>query len=788
MTSTHAQPTTPPDAGGRNTAATDDRAAVVDLDQVRDRSHTPDHTTPATNVPDTSTGQVADTSADTNRARPGNRSGHEPDTSTDTGTDTGADTGADVDAEDDEDRPVLVDSPEAQRRPSRLEVWQQAERRPVLPAWLLSRRELVRVARWVIGFTAHTTAFHVVRLPKYVGRLLARSPRGLWRAARGLVRWVFDLEGEPLRQALANKAAPTREDVEAYQRLVRQRDRRVRWRGTITAVAAVPTTVGLVAVWYAPWTWTLTLATGLTLVAGLAGRPADQPLLDTAVVKPRYRPVTSEEVVRALGSLGIGALNAAIAANGTRAFGWPAPIRQDGPGWRVDVELPGGVTAAEITERRDKLASALGRPLGCVWPEGNPEAHPGWLVLWVGQEPLAKMRKPAWPLLRSGAVDLFRPFPFGVDQRGRTVEVNLMFASMVIGAIPRMGKTFTLRLLLLAAALDPRAELHVYDLKGMGDFSPLEPVCHRYRAGSDEDDIAYALADMRELAAELNRRTKLVRSLPLDLCPEGKVTPELASDKRYRLHPIVVAVDECQRWWEHPVYGKELRSLCEDLVRRGPAAGIIPIFATQRPDANSLPTAISANAALRFCLKVMGQVENDMVLGTSAYKNGIRATQFSRKDLGIGYLVGEGDDPRVVWTFYLDAPAARRVVDRARAARERYGTLTGHALGEQPTPTTANQLDTLLEDILTVCPPTEGTGKFWTSVILDRLALHNPGRYSDLGRDELTAALRRAGIASQQVWGKPTDGGSPNRAGYDTRHIAEVVAERNRKKGGQAAA
>ena len=37
---------------------------------------------------------------------------------------------------------------------------------------------------------------------------------------------------------------------------------------------------------------------------------------------------------------------------------------------------------------------------------------------------------------------------------------------MVIGAIPRMGKTAPLRLLLLGAALDPRCELHVHNLKG----------------------------------------------------------------------------------------------------------------------------------------------------------------------------------------------------------------------------------------------------------------------------------------------------------------------------------
>ena len=208
-----------------------------------------------------------------------------------------------------------------------------------------------------------------------------------------------------------------------------------------------------------------------------------------------------------------------------------------------------------------------------------------------------------------------------------------------------MGKTFSLRLALLGACLDPRAWILAFDLKGTGDLSPLEPVAHRYRAGDDEEDIAYAVAAMREMRTELRRRTKVIRDLPRDLCPENKVTDDLASKKKLGLHPIVIGVDECQLWFEHPKYGAELEEICEDLIKRGPAAGIILILATQRPDAKSLPTGISANAVLRFCLKVMGHTENDMVLGTSMHKNGIKATMFARRDKGIGYLAGEGDDP-----------------------------------------------------------------------------------------------------------------------------------------------
>jgi len=67
----------------------------------------------------------------------------------------------------------------------------------------------------------------------------------------------------------------------------------------------------------------------------------------------------------------------------------------------------------DVAERRERLATGLGRPLGCVWPEGRPEIHPGHLVIWVGDQDVTKVKQPAWPLLRRGGVDLFAPFNAG---------------------------------------------------------------------------------------------------------------------------------------------------------------------------------------------------------------------------------------------------------------------------------------------------------------------------------------------------------------------------------------
>jgi S-DNA-T family DNA segregation ATPase FtsK/SpoIIIE len=672
---------------------------------------------------------------------------------------------------------VLVDSPEAQRpaRPG-LAGLRAAERRPILPAWARSRAELGEVVRWAVGYAAHTSGYHLARTPVYAGRLAARAPRGASRTLAGWLRWLFDLEGELVRQATVRA-----QDAEAYLKLARQRDRRVRWRATLctlllAAIAAV--SVGLL---LAPplVRWAALLAMVATF--GVAGRPADRPLLDRAVVVPKAPRLTSEMVVRALGVLGLAGINQALAKD-AKAIEFVAPVARDGPGWRAEVNLPPGVTVTEVIDRRDKLASGLARPLGCVWPEGNTEVHPGRLVLWVGDQDMAKARQGAWPLAKQGATDLFQPFAFGTDPRGRTVPLTLMFASMVIGSIPRMGKTFAMRLALLAAALDVRAELHCYDLKGTGDFSVLEPVAHRYRAGAEDQDIAYLLADLRELHTDLRRRTQVVRGLPRDKCPENKVTAELAGMRSLGLHPVVVAVDECQKAFEHRAYGTEIQEISEDLVRLGPALGIMPLFGTQRPDAGSLPTRISANAVLRFCLKVMGHVENDMVLGSGMHKAGVRATMFSRSDKGIGYLAGEGDDPLIVRTYYVDQPAAERIVARARAMRHRAGTLTGHALGQDPEPQDATS--TLLADVLAVIPA--GEARVWNQTVVARLAELRPEVYGGWEAEQLTAALKPYGITTGQVWATdPATGEGANRRGIDRHTVATAATERERRRGGR---
>lgn len=338
--------------------------------------------------------------------------------------------------------PVRVDPP----APSAGSWWESAQRsrsRAVIPVWLRSRSELASRLQWLARYVAHTVAFHLVRVPLYAAKFAVRSPRGFGRLLVHAYRWVFDADARELRTA-----AIARIDDVQYLKLEADRAEKVRRRLGVAVFAALLLGAGLAVVWVAGSMLTKALVVA-AVVGGLGwlGQAADKPVIGRAVVTPKATRLSSDVVVRALAALGISQINSAVAKGPGITF--PAPIVRDGPGWRAEIDLPYGVTVADVMERREKLASGLRRPLGCVWPEPVADEHAGRLVVWVGDQDMSKARQKAWPLIKRGTVDILQPLPFGTDQRGRPAGVDLMFANMVIGAMPRMGKTFALRVAVL---------------------------------------------------------------------------------------------------------------------------------------------------------------------------------------------------------------------------------------------------------------------------------------------------------------------------------------------------
>ena len=676
-----------------------------------------------------------------------------------------------ADVEDQEDaKPVPVDA-DPRALPAQLPWGREAKRHPVVPVWVKDAAQRRAAAKWAARWFGHASAFHAVRMPKYGARIVYYTPRGAGRVLARWARWMLDHDAHALRLDLIE-----RREQAAYLAAVRHRDERVKHRAIASGAAAAGLVAGGV-VAYLVFPPALLLA-GIAGAAMLVwhGRPAGAPfLVDRTVTPSTVARLTVDVVTRALGALGIPELRKAAERND---IAFTAPIQRDGDGWRAELDLPHGITAVDVIERRDSLSSGLRRPLGCVWPEPVDDEHSGRLVMWIGDRPLAKQGAKPYPLLEQGAADMFEPLPFGVDQRARAVDVCLMFASMALGAQPRMGKTFAVRLLVLAAALDPTCELHLYDGKGMGDYVMLEAVAHLFLSGSRTDTLLQLRDDLAGLKEEVERRAELLTKLTrAGRCREGKVTPELARDKALRLHPIVIVLDECHLAFdtgsgEAKKLGEEITELAEYLVRVGPAAAVSLVASTQRPDAKSLPSGIRANVQRRYCLKVADQGTNDMVLGTSAYKTGVRATEFGLNDKGIGYLLGEGSAPVIVRTYYVDADQAAAIVARARRYREDAGTLSGMAAGVVVRRRTdAGQL---LADVLEAMGAED---QMWSDAIAARLALMQPGRYAGWDAAGLGKALRAQGVTTRQIWWTPADGSPGNRNGVKREQITDALGK-----------
>lgn len=648
------------------------------------------------------------------------------------------------------DAPPAPEPELAERAPRVVEHRGDHEPLTILPEWAKSPEVFLAAAYREAKFVASWTAHHGIRLPfVYLPKFLVRAGVGFGLCVRGLSRWVTDADNRTTRAALMLGVKGTAE----WKTLRKEHADGVRAR--LGGLAAAGFTSGVAGVTLHAYTGpagltAAAIATGaaaLTAFGVVGTRHAATPIAESH--KSDVPKLTVDVVTDALLTLGLGSMGEAKRGNAEVKV---LRIFPTTGGVEIHVDLPPGATAADVIERKDRLASALRRPIDTVWPEGNPKAHPSRLNLFIADKGLSQRAVGAWKYRNKGAVNVFESFVIGEDQRGRPVTTSLMYNNGVIGGLPGMGKTFLLRVLILGAALDPRTELHIHELKGTGDLLPFAPIAHVCRSGDDPEDLKALLADLSAVQKEMRRRARILRGMPRDVAPESKVTDELAAiGNPYGFKPLLFVIDESQLGFGDRTLGAEISELVEDITRRGRALGIMMWLATQRPNKDAIPTGISALLSLRICLRVGDQTTNDMVLGTSMYRAGHRATIFSQEDKGVALLAGEKSDPLLVRGAFIDGAASDQIVERARAIREAKGLLTGMAAGDE-----AADLDhsTILDHLLAVWPvedPQWPNGKIWSDVLAERLAESKPALYEGWDAAQVNAAAKRHGVTSKNV-------------------------------------
>jgi S-DNA-T family DNA segregation ATPase FtsK/SpoIIIE len=328
-----------------------------------------------------------------------------------------------------------------------------------------------------------------------------------------------------------------------------------------------------------------------------------------------------------------------------------APVQRQGSSWTTTVQLPPGTAASKVVGQREQLASALQLPAHRLLVTSD-DGHAGRVRLRASDEdPLSGVPVANPLVLAPRPVDLWSPLPIGVDVTGRVVSVSLVFSGLLVGGLPRSGKSVACANILVGGLLDPHCQLWLVDGKGL-DSRPLIPHA-THHVGADIDDFA---AMMLVLEKEMDRRYQRLASLELDKLNRKVCHAEMPL--------ILLSIDELARYTANQdKTAKRAVNTLRNIVSVGPAAGIIPVLATQKPSSKIVPTDIRDLIPLRIAVACSTRAQSNTILGDEAT---VSAADLPKSTKGAAWLVHEG--ATMIRPYLVDGPALREVAGKVNAS------------------------------------------------------------------------------------------------------------------------
>lgn len=279
------------------------------------------------------------------------------------------------------------------------------------------------------------------------------------------------------------------------------------------------------------------------------------------------------------------------------------PMMHHGGARYVDLnaDAKAQLLAVMATGRRP-TAATVSRVLDWTPPEPEPPALPA---------PVATF--PSRVEVYSSPIPPQLAIPVGVDGAGRAVSLPLRgLGNVVIGGLPNYGKSELLGS--MAAGLlrqDPRGErsqLAVVDMKlvSFGNMPALAAL--RWPVATDIDEAHEIIAAVR---AECAQRYVALREAG------ARTLEEYETRTGERLPYVTVLIDEIADLTCDDDRGRRERFLASamELARKGRAAGVGLVMATQRPSVDVLPSSLRNLAGAAVAFKVQRNHDSIAVLG-----------------------------------------------------------------------------------------------------------------------------------------------------------------------------
>ncbi|MGP9611439.1 hypothetical protein ACT3TD_13925 [Corynebacterium sp. AOP36-E1-14] len=200
------------------------------------------------------------------------------------------------------------------------------------------------------------------------------------------------------------------------------------------------------------------------------------------------------------------------------------------------------------------------------------------------------------------------------DEEGAPQSLSLSGTSgTLVGGVPGGGKTAFINEFLTPLLIDDRVKVTVCDGKGGADFDSVAPYVDLL--WQDDEDFDGMIELLESKQAVMRERIK--------------TNKQLTGESNFWNSPIVserpvelIVMDEVQAWTEktgRPKAEKEkmerIEALIRDLIKRGRSAGIHVILSTQKPDANTISTAVRDLTGRRVAFRVSTPQMREMILG-----------------------------------------------------------------------------------------------------------------------------------------------------------------------------
>ncbi|MQA04323.1 MAG: hypothetical protein GEV07_16910 [Streptosporangiales bacterium] len=343
---------------------------------------------------------------------------------------------------------------------------------------------------------------------------------------------------------------------------------------------------------------------------------------------------------------------------------------------RVRVKTLRGQTLADFAENTDRFAEST----GAVDCRVRRLSWPGLTV--AGRQVIRRRLRARvldlWVLIRDSLAELVPLFdvperpnlkrlPLALREDGLTWSLRLLGTHVLIAGKTGAGKGSVLWSLIRAlgpAVRDGLVEFWVIDPKGGMELAAGQPLfaCYCYGDRTTDDD-GQRLAFQTEYAEFLESLVDRMRARQQDLRGIFRTHRARPGDPH-----VVVFIDELAALTSY-VSDRKVKARIEDalnlLLSQGRACGISVVAALQ--DARK---EVANNRGLfptRIGLALGEEAETDLILGTTARKNGARCDQINEDTPGVGFVaVDESREPVRVRFAYVDDDEIARLTHTYR--------------------------------------------------------------------------------------------------------------------------